>query len=108
MSEIILISIFPNHVCSNNNLFELPNRDIISFFRAIDKSNFFDKDIKSNSKLGGSMAYYGWIRRKNLNTISDNFDLAEKLDYSKRDAYRAVYCWKIIVFFEPFIALFQI
>ena len=94
MSEIILISIFPNHVCSNNNL--------------IDKSNFFDKDIKSNSKLGGSMAYYGWIGRKNLNTISDNFDLAEKLDYSKRDAYRAVYCWKIIVFFEPFIALFQI
>ena len=102
-SEIILISKFPNHICSNIDLFELPNHDIISSFRAIGKLDIFDKDIKFNRKLGSSISHDGGITWENLGTIIDNFELAKKLGYSRRDAYKAVYREKRIGFFEPFV-----
>ena len=102
-SEVILISKFPNHVCSNIDLFELSNHDIISSFRAIGKSNTFNKDIKFNRKLGSSISHDGGITWENLGTIIDNFDLSKRLGYSRRDAYKAVYSEKRIGFFEPFV-----
>ena len=40
---------------------------------------------------------------ENLGTIIDNFELAKKLGYSRRNAYKAVYNEKRIGFFEPFV-----
>jgi hypothetical protein len=102
-SEVILISKFPNHVCSNIDLFELPNHDIISSFRAIGKPSIFDRDIKFNRKLGSSISHDGGITWENLGTIIDNFDLSKRLGYSRRDAYKAVYSENRIGFFEPFV-----
>ena len=102
-SEPIFISKFPNHVCSNIDLFELPNHDIISSFRAIGKFDSLDKNIKYNRKLGSSISHDGGITWENLGTIIDNFELAKKLGYTLRQAYKAVYNENKIGFFEPFV-----
>ena len=78
-TEPIDISQFPNHICSNIDLFELPNHDIISTFRAVGRYDSHVQNIKYNRMLGCSISHDGGYTWKNIGSIIDNFELAKKL-----------------------------
>ena len=104
-SEPIEISKYPNHVCSNIDIFELPNHDIISSFRAIGRFDNANENIKYNRKLGCSISHDGGYTWENLGSIIDNFELAEKLGKTKSQAIKAVQDEEKVGFFEPFVML---
>jgi hypothetical protein len=104
-SEPIEISKFPDYICSNIDLFELPNHDIISSFRAIGKIDNPNNNIKYNRKLGCSISHDGGYTWENLGSIIDNFELAGKLGFTKNQVIKAVKDEERIGFFEPFIML---
>lgn len=104
-SDPIDISKFPEHICSNIDLFELPNHDIISSFRAIGKFDNKNKNIKYNRKLGCSISHDGGYTWEKVGDIIDNFELAERLGKSKRHAMKAVKDEDKVGFFEPFVML---
>ena len=104
-TEPIEISKYPNHVCSNIDIFELSNHDIISSFRAIGRFDNPDENIKYNRKLGCSISHDGGYSWKNIGNIIDNYDLAKKLGFTKRHAMNAVHDEDKIGFFEPFVML---
>jgi len=102
-SEPIDISNFPEHVCSNIDLYELPNHDIITSFRAIGKFENTDLNIKYNRKLGYSISHDGGYTWETLGSIIDNFELAKRLGFTKAQAIKAVQDENKIGFFEPFV-----
>ena len=104
-SEPIEISKFPEHVCSNIDLYELPNHDIISSFRAIGKFDSPNENIKYNRKLGCSISHDGGSTWENIGNIIDNFELAERLGKTKNQAIKAVQDEDKVGFFEPFVML---
>ena len=104
-SEPIDISKFPDHVCSNIDLYELPNHDIISSFRAIGRFDNPDQNIKYNRKLGCSISHDGGYTWENLGNIIDNFELANKLGFTKIQAIQAVKDEDKVGFFEPFVMM---
>ena len=104
-SEPIDISIFPDHVCSNIDLYELENHDIISSFRAIGRFDNSDPNIKYNRKLGCSISHDGGYTWESLGYIIDNFELAIKLGFTKKQAIEAVKNEDKVGFFEPFVML---
>ena len=104
-SEPFDISNFPDHICSNIDLYELPNHDIISSFRAIGRNDNPDENIKYNRKLGYSISHDGGYTWENLGSIIDNFELAEKLGKTKEEAIRAVKEEDKVGFFEPFVMI---
>ena len=104
-SEPIDISKFPDHLCSNIDLYELPNHDIISSFRAVGRFDNPDQNIKYNRKLGCSISHDGGNTWESLGTIIDNFELAKKLGFSKNQAIKAVKDEDKVGFFEPFVML---
>ena len=101
--DIIYISDCPNYICSNIDLFELPNHDILSSYRAIGRKDISDKNIKYNRRLGSSISHDGALTWNNLGNIIDNFELSRKLGYTKIKAYKAVMDEERIGFFEPFV-----
>ena len=104
-TDPIEISKYPNHICSNVDLFELPNHDIISSYRAIGNplSNLIN--IKYNRRLCTSISHDGGITWENLGIIVDNFDLARQLGKTKSLAIKACKKENRIGFFEPFIEI---
>ena len=104
-SEPIDISKFPDHVCSNIDLYELPNHDIISSFRAIGRFDNPDPNIKYNRKLGCSISHDGGYTWESLGSIIDNFELAKSLGFTKNEAIQAVKDEDKVGFFEPFVML---
>ena len=102
-TEPIDISQFPDHVCSNIDLFELPNHDIISSFRAIGRFDNSDETIKYNRKLGSSISHDGGLTWENLGSIIDNFELALQLGFTLSQAIQAVKDEDKVGFFEPFV-----
>jgi len=102
-SEPIDISKFPDHVCSNIDLYELPNHDIISSFRAIGRFDNPDPNIKYNRKLGCSISHDGGYTWENLGSIIDNFELSKRLGFTKIQAIQAVKDEDKVGFFEPFV-----
>ena len=104
-SEPYYISNFPDHICSNIDLFELPNHDIISSFRAIGKSDNPNENIKYNRKLGYSISHDGGYTWENFGSIIDNFELTKRLGKTKKHAIKAVKDQKLVGFFEPFVML---
>ena len=104
-SEPFDISNFPDYICSNIDLYELPNHDIISSFRAIGRNDNPDENIKYNRKLGYSISHDGGYTWENLGSIIDNFELAEKLGKTKEEAIRAVKEEDKVGFFEPFVMI---
>ena len=104
-SEPIDISKFPDHVCSNIDLYELPNHDIISSFRAIGRFDNPDQNIKYNRKLGCSISHDGGYTWESLGSIIDNFELAKRLGFTKSQAIKAVKDEDKVGFFEPFVML---
>ena len=104
-SEPIDISNLPDHICSNIDLYELPNHDIISSFRAIGRYDNPDENIKYNRKLGCSISHDGGYTWENLGSIIDNFELAKKLGKTKEQAIKAVKDEDKVGFFEPFVML---
>ena len=103
--EPIDISKFPDYICSNIDLFELPNHDILSSFRAIGRLDNLDNNIKYNRKLGCSISHDGGYTWENSASIIDNFELSERLGFSKKQAFRAMKDQKKVGFFEPFIMM---
>ena len=103
-SEPIEVSKFPDHVCSNIDLFELPNHDIISSFRAVGKYDSY-RNIKYNRKLGCSISHDGGKTWESIGSIIDNFELAKKLGFTKRQAIKAIRDEYKVGFFEPFVML---
>jgi hypothetical protein len=104
-SDPIDISKFPDYVCSNIDLFELPNHDIISSFRAIGRHDNPDENIKYNRKLGCSISHDGGYTWENIGSIIDNFELAKKLGKTRMQAIKAVKDEEKVGFFEPFVML---
>ena len=104
-SEPIDISKFPDYICSNIDLFELPNHDILSSFRAIGRLDNLDNNIKFNRKLGCSISHDGGYTWENSASIIDNFELSERLGFSRKQAFRAMKDQKKVGFFEPFIMM---
>ena len=104
-TEPIEISKYPNHVCSNIDIFELSNHDIISSFRAIGRFDDPNENIKYNRKLGCSISHDGGYSWESIGSIIDNYDLAKKLGFTKRHAMNAVHEEDKIGFFEPFVML---
>ena len=104
-SEPIEISKFPEHICSNIDLYELPNHDIISSFRAIGRFDNQDENIKYNRKLGCSISHDGGYSWESLASIIDNFELAERLGFTKKQAFKAVKDEEKVGFFEPFVMI---
>lgn len=104
-SDPIDISKFPDHVCSNIDLYELPNHDIISSFRAIGKFDNQNENIKYSRKLGCSLSHDGGYTWEYLGNIIDNFELAEMLGKTKTQAIKAVKDEEKVGFFEPFVML---
>ena len=104
-TEPIDISKFPEYVCSNIDLYELPNHDIISSFRAIGRIDNPDPNIKYNRKLGCSISHDGGYTWESLGSIIDNFELAKRLGFTKSQAIRAVEDEYKVGFFEPFVML---
>ena len=97
------ISNFPDHICSNINLFELPNHDIIASFRAIGKFENPDEKIKYNRKIGSSISHDGGYTWENLGIIIDNYALSKKLGKTRKQAIEAVKNDNRVGFFEPFV-----
>jgi len=104
-TEPIYISKFPDYICSNIDLFELPNHDILSAFRAIGKFDIPNNNIRYNRKLGCSLSHDGGYTWENLGSIIDNFELAEKLGFTEKQAVQAIKDEKKVGFFEPFIMM---
>ena len=104
-SEPIDISNFPDYICSNIDLYELPNHDIISSFRAIGRFDNQDENIKYSRKLGCSISHDGGYTWKSLGSIIDNFELAKRLRFSKNQAIKAVKDENKVGFFEPFVMM---
>ena len=104
-TEPIDISFFPDHVCSNIDLYELPNHDIISSFRAIGKFDNHDLKKKYNRKLGCSISHDGGYTWKSIGNIIDNYELAKKMGKTKHEAIKAVQDEDRVGFFEPFVML---
>ena len=104
-TEPIDISKFPDHICSNIDLYELPNHDIISSFRAIGRFDNPEPNIKYNRKLGCSISHDGGYTWESLGSIIDNFELAERLGFTKIEAIKAVQDEDKVGFFEPFVML---
>ena len=104
-SEPIDISFFPDHVCSNIDLFELPNHDIISSFRAIGKFDNQDPKKKYSRKLGCSISHDGGFSWENIGSIIDNYELAKKMGKTQHQAMKAVQDEDKVGFFEPFVML---
>ena len=104
-TEPIQISKYPNHICSNVDLFELPNHDIISSYRAIGNPLSKNINIKYNRRLCSSISHNGGITWENLGIIVDNFKLARKLGKSKNSAIKACKKENRIGFFEPFVEI---
>ena len=104
-TEPIDISQFPDHICSNIDLFELPNHDIISSFRAIGRFDSSNENIKYNRKLGCSISHDGGYSWESVGHIIDNFELAIKLGFTKKDAIEAVRDEDKVGFFEPFVMI---
>ena len=104
-TEPIDISFFPNHVCSNIDLYELPNHDIISSFRAIGRFDDPDENIRYNRKLGCSISHDGGYTWENIGSIIDNYNLAKKLGFTQEQAKKAVQDEDKVGFFEPFVML---
>ena len=102
-SEPIEISKYPNYICSNIDLFELPNHDLLSAFRAFGYNSNNNRNIKYNRKIGSSISHDGGYHWEKLGTIIDNFELACNLGKSKKDAQKACHMEMRIGFFEPFI-----
>ena len=102
-SEPIYISKFPEHVCSNIDLYELPNHDIISSFRAIGRFDNPDQNIKYNRKLGCSISHDGGYTWESIGSIIDNFELAKRLGFTISEAIQAVKDEDKVGFFEPFV-----
>lgn len=104
-TEPAYISKLPDHICSNINLFELPNHDIIASYRAIGRFDIPDENIKYSRKIGSSISHDGGYTWENLGNIVDNFELAEKLGKTRQQAIKAVKDDNRIGFFEPFLLL---
>ena len=104
-SDPIDISKFPDYVCSNIDLYELPNHDIISSFRAVGRFDNSDQNIKYNRKLGCSISHDGGYTWESLGSIIDNFELAKRLGFTKNQAINAVKNEDKVGFFEPFVML---
>ena len=104
-TEPIYISNFSEHVCSNIDLYELPNHDIISSYRAIGKFDSINQNIKYSRKLGYSISHNGGYTWECLGSIIDNFELAKSLGFTKDQAIQAVENEDKIGFFEPFVML---
>ena len=104
-SEPFEISKFPDYVCSNVDLFELPNHDIISSFRVIGRFDNPDENIKYNRKLGCSISHDGGYTWEGIGNIIDSFQLSQKLGFTKRQAIKAVQEEDKVGFFEPFVML---
>ena len=102
-TEPSYISDFPGYICSNINLFELPNHDILASFRAIGKIDNQDEKIKYNRKIGSSISHDGGYTWEYLGDVIDNFELAGKLGKSREQAIKAVQDDDRIGFFEPYI-----
>ena len=104
-TEPIDISQFPDHICSNIDLFELPNHDIISSFRAIGRFDSSNENIRYNRKLGCSISHDGGYSWESIGHIIDNFELAKKLGFTKKEAIKAVKDEDKVGFFEPFVMI---
>ena len=104
-TEPISISNFHEFICSNIDLFELPNHDIISSFRAIGRFDNPDNNIKYNRKLGYSISHDGGYTWEDSEIIIDNFELAKRLGFTKKQALKAVKDEEKVGFFEPFIMM---
>ena len=104
-TEPIKISYYPNHICSNIDLFELPNHDIISSYRAIGNPLSTNIDIKYNRRLCSSISKDGGLTWENLGIIVDNYNLAINLGKSKSSAIKACKKENRIGFFEPFVEI---
>lgn len=104
-SDPIDISKFSDYVCSNIDLYELPNHDIISSFRAVGRFDNSDQNIKYNRKLGCSISHDGGYTWESLGSIIDNFELAKRLGFTKNQAINAVKNEDKVGFFEPFVML---
>ena len=102
-SEPINISNFPEYVCSNIDLYELPTHDIISSFRAIGRFDNPDQNIKYNRKLGCSISHDGGYTWESIGSIIDNFELAKRLGFTISQAIQAVKDEDKVGFFEPFV-----
>ena len=105
-SNPVIVSNFPNHICSNVDFFELPSHEIICTYRLIGKYSL-DPDINYNRKIYSSISKDGGKTWENLGLVVDNFDLAEQFGKTKYDAY-FIMIQEInykFGFFEPFVSL---
>jgi len=99
----ILISFYPDYLCSNVDFFELQNHDVISSYRAIGNLFSDNPEIKHNRKLCSSISHDGGQTWEDLGIIVDNFELAIRLGKTKEQAIEACIKEFKIGFFEPFI-----
>jgi len=99
----ILISFYPDHICSNVDFFELQNHDIISSYRAIGNLSSDNPEIQYNRKICSSISHDGGKTWEDLGIIIDNFELAVKLGKTKEQAMEACFNEFKIGFFEPFV-----
>ena len=102
-SEPIEISKYPNHICSNIDLFELSNHEIISSFRAIGKDSNFNRNLKYNRIIGSSISHNGGYTWENLGNIVDNYELSFQLGKTLKEAKKVCHNEMRIGFFEPFV-----
>ena len=102
-SEPIEISKYPNHICSNIDLFELSNHEIISSFRAIGKDSNFNRKLKYNRIIGSSISHNGGYTWENLGNIVDNYELSFQLGKTLKEAKKVCHNEMRIGFFEPFV-----
>ena len=102
-SEPIEISKYPNYICSNIDLFELQNHEIISSFRAVGFNSNKNRYIKYNRKIGSSISFDGGYHWEKLSTIVDNYELAFQLGKSEKNSQKTCHKENRVGFFEPFV-----
>ena len=99
----IVVSHYPEHICSNVALYELPNHDIISAYKVEGHYLSLNPEIRHNRKICSSISHDGGETWTNLGIIVDNFELAERLGRTKLSAIKACEYENMIGFFDPFI-----
>ena len=89
MDNLVSISFYPNHICSNLDFFESKHHDIINTYIAVENLSSDKPEIKYNRKICSSISYDGGKTWENLGIVVDNLELDIKLGKTKEQAMEA-------------------
>ena len=88
LDNLVSISFYPNHICSNLDFFESKHH-IINSYIVVGNLSSDNPEIKYNRKICSSISYDRGKTWENLGIVVDNLELDIKLGKAKEQAMEA-------------------